>query len=57
MSEAAGSDLDKAAELIGTVKQFLKVMGARRLEALHERRRQRSKAFLRAHPRALDDLE
>jgi hypothetical protein len=38
MSEAAGSDLDKAAELVGTVKQFLKVMEARSAELVNEQK-------------------
>jgi hypothetical protein len=38
MSEAAGSDLDKAAELVGTVKQFLKVMEARSVELVNEQK-------------------
>ncbi|SRR6266404_467933 len=37
MSEA-GSDLDKAAELVGTVKQFLKVMEARSAELVNEQK-------------------
>ena len=38
MNEAAGSDLDKAAELVGTVKQFLKVMEARSAELVNEQK-------------------
>jgi len=38
MSEAAGSDLDKAAELVGTVKQFLKVMETRSAELVNEQK-------------------
>jgi hypothetical protein len=38
MSEAAGSDLDKAAELLGTIKQFLKVMEARSAELVNEQK-------------------
>lgn len=38
MSEAAGSDLDKAAELVGTVKQFLKVIEGRTAELVNEQK-------------------
>jgi hypothetical protein len=38
MSEVVASDLDKAAELVGTVKQFLKVMEARSAELVNEQK-------------------
>jgi hypothetical protein len=34
----AGSDLDKAAELVGTVKQFLKVIEGRTAELVNEQK-------------------